>query len=111
MTSSAANRNRSRSARSTSPRRQSIGIAADGQAGRERTLAASRADATRLVGAAEADNQAATLLAYRDTDPHILLGIALRELAGQLPNIGTLSLTPDLLTGALARLAGPGAQG
>lgn len=86
-------------------------IAADAQAGRERTLAASRADATRLVGAAEADNQAATLAAYRDTDPQILLGIALRELAGQLPNIGTLSLTPDLLTGALARLAGPGAQG
>lgn len=86
-------------------------IAADAQAGRERTLAASRADATRLVGAAEADNQAATLAAYRDTDPQILLGIALRELAGGLPNIGTLCLTPDLLTGALARLAGPGAQG
>jgi hypothetical protein len=30
--------------------------------------------------------------------------MAVRELAGQLPDIGTLNLTPDLLTPLLARL-------
>ncbi len=74
------------------------------KADRERALAASRADATRLVGLADADADTAKLLAYRDLDTSTLLALALRDLAGQLPQIGTLNLAPDLLTTALGKL-------
>lgn len=81
------------------------------KADRERALAASRADATRLVGLADADAEIAKLAAYRDLDTQTLLALALRELAGQLPQIGTLNLAPDLLTTALGKLtAGAGGQ-
>lgn len=79
-------------------------IEAAAKAERERTLASSRADATRLVGLADADADSAKLLAYRDLDTSRLLALALRELAGQLPQIGTLNLTPDLLSTALGAL-------
>ncbi len=55
------------------------------------------------------------MAAYRDVPDGILLALAVKELAGSLPQIGTLALTPDLLTPLLARLnggsapAGPGA--
>jgi regulator of protease activity HflC (stomatin/prohibitin superfamily) len=74
------------------------------KADQERTLAASRADATRLIGVADGEAETAKLLAYRDLDPQTLIALAVRELAGQLPQIGTLNLTPDLLTTALGRL-------
>jgi regulator of protease activity HflC (stomatin/prohibitin superfamily) len=79
-------------------------IAAEGEAARRGTLAAAEAQATRLVGAATAEAEAARLDAYRDIEPATLVGLALRELAGQLPDIGTLNLTPDLLTPLLAGL-------
>jgi regulator of protease activity HflC (stomatin/prohibitin superfamily) len=81
-------------------------IAAAAQADRERALAASRADATRLVGLADADAETAKLAAYQGLDTATLLALALRDLAGQLPAIGTLNLTPDLLTTALGKLTG-----
>lgn len=84
-------------------------IEAEGQAERQRLLADAEADATRAVGMAEADAETARLGAYRDLDAVTILGLALKELAGNLPQIGTLTLTPDLLTPILARLgAGPG---
>jgi len=43
---------------------------------------------------ADADAETAKLLAYRDLDTQTLVALALRELAGQLPQIGTLNLTP-----------------
>ncbi|MGH9278471.1 MAG: SPFH domain-containing protein [Acidimicrobiales bacterium] len=79
-------------------------IAADAEAERRRLLSASQADATRTVGEAEADAEAARLAAYRDLDTAILMALALKELAGNLPDINTLTLTPDLLTPILARL-------
>jgi len=82
-------------------------IEAEGQAERQRVLAESEADATRLVGAAEGDAEAARLAAYHDVDEATLLGLAARELAGNLPRVGTLNLTPDLLTPILARLGAP----
>jgi regulator of protease activity HflC (stomatin/prohibitin superfamily) len=86
-------------------------IEAASKADRERTLAASQADATRLVGVADAEAETAKLLAYRDVDAQTLLALALRELAGQLPEIGTLNLSPDLLTTALGRLTNTAAAG
>ncbi|THV36355.1 SPFH domain-containing protein [Glycomyces buryatensis] len=79
--------------------------AAQGEAERERTLAAAQAERVRAVGGAEAEAEAARMAAYRDLPPAVLQSLALRELAGQLPEIGQLTITPDLLSGALARLA------
>ena len=80
-------------------------IATEARAERDRLLADARADATRLVGVAEADAEGARLAAYRDLEAATLLGLAVKELAGHLPAIGTLNLTPDILTGLVASLS------
>jgi SPFH domain / Band 7 family len=77
-------------------------IGAGAEAERHRLLAAGQADATRLTGEADAAAEAAKLAAYRGIDPRILVSLAAREAAGALPSIGTLNLTPDLITAALA---------
>ena len=103
-------------------------IEAEGQAAREERLAAGQAARTRLLGAAQADSaqamgeaaavsaralgqaqaagEAARMAAYRDVPDGVLLALTVKELAGSLPQIGTLALTPDLLTPVLARLNG-----
>jgi regulator of protease activity HflC (stomatin/prohibitin superfamily) len=86
-------------------------IQAVAKAEEQRVLADAQADATRAVGMAEADAEAARLAAYRELEAATILGLAVKELAGNLPQIGTLNLTPDLLTPLLARLGGaPGPQ-
>ncbi|MEO5535596.1 MAG: SPFH domain-containing protein [Pseudolysinimonas sp.] len=66
---------------------------------------ASRADSVRVVGKAEAETEKAKLAAYAGVDPSILTAMAFREVAGNLPSIGTLNLTPDVLTQALTQLS------
>lgn len=78
---------------------------AQGEAEKARTLAAAQADRVREVGAAEADAEAARMAIYRDLPTGVLHALAMRDLAGQLPAIGQLTVTPDLLTGAITRLA------
>ena len=87
-------------------------IQAEARAGDQRLLADAQADATRAVGTAKADAEAARLAAYRDLNPVIILGLAAQELAGHLPAIGTLNLTPDVLSTLVAHLTagGPGAK-
>jgi regulator of protease activity HflC (stomatin/prohibitin superfamily) len=79
-------------------------IQAEAQAEHQRLVAAGQADTNTLVGTADAEVEAAKLAAYRDVDSSVLLALAARDLAANLPSIGTLSLTPDLLTPVLARL-------
>jgi regulator of protease activity HflC (stomatin/prohibitin superfamily) len=79
-------------------------IQAEAHAENQRLIAAGQADTTTLVGAADAQAEAAKLAAYREVDTMVLLALAARDLAANLPSIGTLSLTPDLLTPVLARL-------
>ncbi|WP_030159175.1 SPFH domain-containing protein [Glycomyces sp. NRRL B-16210] len=79
--------------------------AAQGEADKARALAAAQADQIRSVGEAEAEAEAARMAVYRDLPTSVLQALALRELAGQLPEIGQLTITPDLLSGALTRLA------
>src|SRR5439155_11913989 len=81
-------------------------IQAEAKAGEQRLLADAQADATRVVGIAKADAEAARIAAYRDLEAATLIGLAVKELAGNLPQIGTLNLTPDLLTPLLARFTG-----
>ena len=79
-------------------------IAAEAEARRTVTLAEARAEGTRLAGAAEGAAEAARVAAYRDVAEPVLLALAVKELAANLPNIETLVLSPDLLTKALAQL-------
>ncbi|WP_433619365.1 SPFH domain-containing protein [Dactylosporangium sp. CA-139114] len=82
--------------------RSRVAAAAEAQADRLRTQA--RADGVRAVGLAEGEAEAARVAAYRDLPPAVLQALALRELAGQLPEIGQLTVTPDVVTGLLNRL-------
>lgn len=81
-------------------------IAFESQAAKDRALSAARADGTRVLGEAKAAGEAASVANYRDLPPATLLGLAARDLAGGLPQIGTLVLAPDTLATLLARLAG-----
>ena len=79
-------------------------ITAEAEARRTVTLAEARAQGTRLSGAAEGDAEAARVAAYRDVPEAVLLALAVKELAANLPRIDTLVLSPDLVTKALAEL-------
>lgn len=84
-------------------------IEVEGRVEQEALQAQATADSTRLIGAAKADAEAAQVATYRDTAPPVLALRAVQDLAGNLPEIGTLTLTPDLLTPVLSRLgATPG---
>ena len=71
-----------------------------------RIEAAAQADRVRIVGKAEGDAESARVAAYRDLQPPILLGLALKELAANVPDIERLTLAPDVLGEALAQVAG-----
>jgi regulator of protease activity HflC (stomatin/prohibitin superfamily) len=79
-------------------------IATDAEAGRAERLAQANAEATRVNGLAEGEAEVARLAAYRDLPEAVLLGLAVKELAANLPHIDSLVLTPDLLAPVLARL-------
>ena len=81
-------------------------IEAEGEAQRARLSTQARADGIRAVGAAEAEAETARLAALDSVDVDVLLALAARQLAANLPQIGTLNITPDVLTNALTRLAG-----
>jgi regulator of protease activity HflC (stomatin/prohibitin superfamily) len=82
-------------------------IAAVAEADRIRLKAEASAEETRALGAAEAEADTARINVYNDVDPRILLALAARTLATNLPRIGTVNLTPDNVTAALTRLANP----
>ncbi|HWB37948.1 MAG TPA: SPFH domain-containing protein [Rugosimonospora sp.] len=79
-------------------------IDATAAARREQLLAQAKAEGVRALGVAQGEAEAARLAAYRDLAPEVLHGLALRELAGNLPEIGQLTVTPDLLADVLGRL-------
>jgi regulator of protease activity HflC (stomatin/prohibitin superfamily) len=86
-------------------------LAAQGAADRTTLMANASAEATRTLGAAKAEAETAKLAAYAGVEQALLTYLALAELAGQLPSINNLTITPDLLTGALAgMMAGRGLQ-
>jgi regulator of protease activity HflC (stomatin/prohibitin superfamily) len=80
------------------------GIAVEAQARRDVQLADARAQSVRAVGEADGAAEAARVAAYRDLSEATLLGLAVKELAANLPKIDTLVLSPDLLAPVLARL-------
>ncbi|WP_232660814.1 SPFH domain-containing protein [Pseudonocardia sp. TRM90224] len=79
-------------------------LAAEAEAARNRVVSAAQAEALRIVGLAEAAAEAAKMDVVRDLPPGVLTALAMRELAGHLPEIGQLTITPDVLTGLVTRL-------
>lgn len=71
-----------------------------------RVEAGAQAESIRVIGEAEAAAERGHLAAYGELEPPILLGLALKELAGNLPEIERLTLAPDVLGEALAHVAG-----
>ncbi len=83
---------------------EQVSVQAEAAATRERIEATVRAESTRALGAANAEAEAAKLAAYQGVDPSVLTALALQQLAENLPSIGTLNLTPDVITQALSKL-------
>jgi hypothetical protein len=79
-------------------------IDTEAQASRELRLAEAGAAGTRELGIAEAAGEAARVAAYQGLPPGTLLALAAKDLAGNLPQIGSLVLSPDLLAPVLAGL-------
>ena len=79
-------------------------IRAQAEAERQGIAATAEANQLKLVGEAAAAREAATMAVYKDMDQATLLALAFREAAASLPNINNLTITPDLLSGALAGL-------
>lgn len=72
-----------------------------------RVRAAAKADAIKVVGVANGEAERAKLDAYAALSDATILGLAVKDLAGSLPDISTLVITPDLLTSLVGRF-GPG---
>ncbi|MFE1795148.1 SPFH domain-containing protein [Streptomyces sp. NPDC059517] len=72
----------------------------------ERTvrLARAEAEAAREVGEARAQAQAAWLRVHTDVDVSTLHALTGTRLAENLPNIDSVTISPDVLTGLLAKL-------
>lgn len=99
-------------------KREELLVAQEGANAQKRALEAAAvkrieteasAESTRTIGAARADAEAARLASYADADTSLLLALAAQNAADHLPSIGTLNLTPDVITQALSRLAAPAA--
>ena len=86
--------------------REQVAAAAEAEA--ERVKAEARAEGVRSLRLAEAEGEAAHLAAYRDLPVEVLQALALKEFAGQLPEIGQLTVTPDVVTGLLSKLTNGG---
>lgn len=80
-----------------------VTVTAEGE--RTVSLAKAQAEATEAIGAAEAEAERARLAAQGEVAPEVLMALALRELAGNLPDIDQLVLTPDVVSSVLGRLA------
>ncbi|MFC3891566.1 SPFH domain-containing protein [Lentzea rhizosphaerae] len=64
-----------------------------------------KADGIRKLAEAEAAGEKARLDAYKEVPQATLLALAAKELAGNLPEIGSITLTPDVIQPILQRLA------
>ncbi len=79
-------------------------LEARSNAARDRALSTARAAGVEELGRAQAAAETARMEALRDLPSATLALLAARELAGKLPEIGQLTITPDVVTGLLERL-------
>ncbi|MGW0712805.1 SPFH domain-containing protein [Streptomyces sp. NPDC002643] len=82
---------------------------AEAEAERRTRLSEAEARAERTVGAARAEAQAAWLRVHGEADAATLRALTATRLAENLPRIENLTVSPDVLTGLLAKLGGTAA--
>ncbi|MBE8473533.1 SPFH domain-containing protein [Streptomyces justiciae] len=80
---------------------------AEAEAARSVQLARAEAEGVREVGAARAQAQEAWLRVHADVDVATLHALTGTRLAENLPHIDSVTISPDVLTGLLARLGAP----
>ncbi|MEU4493341.1 SPFH domain-containing protein [Streptomyces sp. NPDC023998] len=85
-------------------------VRAQAEAARTVRLATAEAEAAREVGEARARAQAAWLRVHADVDAATLHALTATRLAENLPRIDSLTVSPDVLTGLLAKLCRPGGE-
>jgi uncharacterized membrane protein YqiK len=89
-------------------------VSAKSDAERREIAAAAQAASLRQLGEAEAAKEAALMEVYANVGRDVLTALALRDAAPHLPNVGSLTVTPDLVSGLLsaltARAGGPTAD-
>ncbi|NUR39843.1 MAG: SPFH domain-containing protein, partial [Streptomyces sp.] len=78
---------------------------AEAEAARSVKLAHAEAEGARAVGEAKAQAQAAWLQVHTDVDVAVLHALTGTRLAENLPRIDSVTLSPDVLTGLLAKLS------
>jgi hypothetical protein len=76
----------------------------------DRVREQARADGVRAVGLANADAEKARLDAYRDLPAEVLWALAAEKVAENLPQVRELTVTPDVVTKLIGRLAGAGGE-
>ncbi|CAB4934639.1 MAG: hypothetical protein F2825_11405 [Actinobacteria bacterium] len=81
-------------------------VAAGSKARRDRTAMEVEADRKRVLGEATGAANRAELAAWAELPIETVHALALRQLANNLPQIQNLTITPELLTGLLAKLGG-----
>ncbi|WP_333762460.1 SPFH domain-containing protein [Streptomyces sp. IBSBF 2390] len=79
---------------------------AEAEAARAVRLARAEAERAREVGEAEAAARAAWLRVHAETDEATLHALAGMRLAENVPHIDSVTISPDVLTGLLAKLGG-----
>ncbi|MFF5366851.1 SPFH domain-containing protein [Streptomyces sp. NPDC013187] len=79
-------------------------VRAEAEATRSVRLARAEAEGVRAVGDAKAQAQAAWLKVHEDVEVATLHALTGTRLAENLPNIDSLTISPDVLTGLLAKL-------
>jgi regulator of protease activity HflC (stomatin/prohibitin superfamily) len=96
--------------RSATEKAEAQRIEADAAALRKRTESTAEADSIRAIEDAKVTAERDRMAIYRDLPSAALLGLAARDLAGNLPPIQHLSLGPDTLGPMLTRLLHAGAD-
>ncbi|MFE4171843.1 SPFH domain-containing protein [Streptomyces sp. NPDC056909] len=82
-------------------------VRAEAEALRTVRLARAKAEAERETGEARAAAQSAWLRVHAEVDAATLHALAATRLAENLPRVESVTLSPDVLTGLLARLGRP----
>ncbi|MET9479209.1 SPFH domain-containing protein [Streptomyces sp. NPDC006638] len=83
-------------------------VRAEAEARRIVKLATAQAEAARQTGDARAAAQSAWLRVHGEVDAATLHALAATRLAENLPRVDSLTVSPDVLTGLLAKLGRPG---
>ena len=86
-------------------------IAAEAEARRIETIAKANEEDWKRVGGAKIANEAAYVRALAEAGPDVVRAFALKEMAHNMPSIGSLTITPDMLSEVLLTFAGSAKAG